>query len=655
MLPNFSSLRTAEEYDAAIASRLQESPSQHTEQELRVIRSRRNDNIPAIARLHNEILAEIFSLLMEACRRAYNPVTCKVSAWIYASHVCRLWRDVALEHAPLWASSITLQNDMDRLQVFLRRSKQAALVVSSLASAKRYFADELHPNILRTLQPHASRIRSLKLIVTDRLMASLENSPPLDAPNLKRLDVALTGIPFVSFRTVTGLWFLSKASMAELQILNIANLQPGLFRTLIRPSLTQLTVSRSTLSIDEWVKVLMQTPSLQLLSLDASISLAIDPLAVSWATVALHKLRKLVLSGCSQRGAYARLLTHLDVRASCRIHLLECDSHEHTLLFSAIATKLSNACSTHALRACVIDASPHAVSIEFWQNPDDVMQHRLPYTPDWDLASLLTGITHVQPHLHLSLSFPLAHSGEHLLASCMSHLPLDTVDALFVHGHNLKHTRLDGSLIAEQHALEEVGTRFLNVMYTPFRHVQHLHCQAPPRVLLRTLAQSAPRTPTATVEYPIFPKLQHLTLHSLKWHAHGARCSPAYGWKTPLKNVKAALVGRRGMGLPLASVRLQNLWNIAPRDRTILRRAMEAEHALGWDGRDELQETLCSVCPPIVQFLHDHVPNLTVREPSVHGSPFGDGDPDYGHGQSAREFSVSQVEYGAFIVLHPVQ
>lgn len=627
-IPDLLSLHTAEQYDAAIASRMEAPSSQTMLQELQIILSQRNERIPAISRLHDELLAKIFAILVEECVQEGYDEYGSPSAWIVVSHVCRRWRNVALENASLWASNITLLNDKDRLQVFLRRSKQAPLFISSPADPEYDRVDddntdgdpseELDPDILRTLQSRASRFRSLKLVVTDRLLNSLTESSSLDAPGLKKLDITLKG----PLRDIpTAFWFLSGAPMALLQVLNVTSLPSGLSHTLIRPSLTQLTVSYSIATVGSWLEVLTQTPSLQLLSLTESLNLGPpETLPTPGTTIALSSLRKLVLNGEIPGSVYARLLTHLDVPKACRIHLLRCNSHMHPLLFSAVSPKLSNACvdtQRRALRACVIDAGNDVVSIEFWQDASDAVRYRLPYTPDWDLVSQLVLIGHVQPHLHITLSCQPMDRGENVLASALSHLPLSTVDTLFTFTHNLMH--------------EDDTEPYLHTLYAPLRHVRHLYaCEPSPQRLLQALAQPAPSDsdPAAqsSVVYPVFPHLRHLTLRGVKWHAHGARCAPPYGGDTPLNDVEAAVVARRAMGMPLASVRLEKLLNVGPGDTALLEQMLKAMDELGWDGRTDLQESRCSICPMNIHEILGRHPSKFVAIPLIYGDGFGDGN-----------------------------
>jgi len=148
------------------------------------LKSRRNLLCP-VSRLPPEVLSEVF---LELAEQLQAQDRFKVDLkWISVAHVCRLWRDIALQHGRLWGKIDTTKPD--RTRVFVDRSKGAPLAVrqsfiGSLAELPTAFTDpsyryrELHlrakegqlgPNVLQILNSpiHAPVLESIALEVSD--------------------------------------------------------------------------------------------------------------------------------------------------------------------------------------------------------------------------------------------------------------------------------------------------------------------------------------------------------------------------------------------------------------------------------------------------------------------------------------------------------
>jgi hypothetical protein len=148
------------------------------------LKSRRN-LLCRISRLPPEVLSEVFLVIAEQLQ-AQERFKADFK-WITITHVCRLWRHIALQHGRLWGKIDTARPD--RTGVFVDRSKGAPLAVretfaSSLAELPVDFTDpscryrELHlrakegqlgPNVLHILNSpvHAPVLESLVLEVSD--------------------------------------------------------------------------------------------------------------------------------------------------------------------------------------------------------------------------------------------------------------------------------------------------------------------------------------------------------------------------------------------------------------------------------------------------------------------------------------------------------
>lgn len=148
------------------------------------LKSRRNSLCP-VSRLPSEVLSEVFLVFAEQLQAQER---FKVDfKWITVAHVCRLWRDIALQHGRLWGKIDMTRPDRSR--VFADRSKGAPLAIresftGSLAELPLPFTDpsyryrELHlrakegqlgPNVVQVLNSpiHAPVLESLVLEVSD--------------------------------------------------------------------------------------------------------------------------------------------------------------------------------------------------------------------------------------------------------------------------------------------------------------------------------------------------------------------------------------------------------------------------------------------------------------------------------------------------------
>ncbi|KAF9652349.1 hypothetical protein BDM02DRAFT_3266414 [Thelephora ganbajun] len=148
------------------------------------LKSRRN-SLCSVSRLPPEVLSDVFLVLAEQLQ-AQDRFRVDFK-WISVTHVCHLWRHVALQHGRLWGKIDMISQD--RTRAFVDRSKGAPLAVrqsfiGSLAELPTTFTDpsyryrELHlrakegqlgPNVLQVLNSpiHAPVLESLVLEVSD--------------------------------------------------------------------------------------------------------------------------------------------------------------------------------------------------------------------------------------------------------------------------------------------------------------------------------------------------------------------------------------------------------------------------------------------------------------------------------------------------------
>ncbi|KAF8432459.1 hypothetical protein L210DRAFT_3763916 [Boletus edulis BED1] len=142
---------------------------------------------PFVSRLPTETLQDIFI----HCARDYHYhqglyPTKSVPSWVNVSHVCRHWRNVALESPTLWSYLFIISRRWT--EVLLARSKQASLKIRvSLVSRK---IQEL--SCVGMVMNHVERIQELLLY----LPASFDHSQVLSklssrAPRLRNLDITV--------------------------------------------------------------------------------------------------------------------------------------------------------------------------------------------------------------------------------------------------------------------------------------------------------------------------------------------------------------------------------------------------------------------------------------------------------------------------------
>ena len=192
------------------------------------LKSRRN-SLCRISRLPPEVLSEVFLVLAEQLQ-AQDRFKADFK-WITVTHVCRLWRDIALQHGRLWGKIDAARPD--RTMVFVDRSKGAPLAVresftSSLVELPVAFTDP------------SCRYRELHIRAKDgQLGASLLQilNSPVHAPVLESLalEVSDSSPEYTLPPTV----FDNKApALTRLQLQNVRLEWPTSFF----PSLTHLSI-----------------------------------------------------------------------------------------------------------------------------------------------------------------------------------------------------------------------------------------------------------------------------------------------------------------------------------------------------------------------------------------------------------------------------
>ncbi|KAI0047186.1 hypothetical protein FA95DRAFT_1470799, partial [Auriscalpium vulgare] len=97
-----------------------------TEATLRALREKRNTLIP-ICRLPPEVLALVFTYLTGFAWDSVNGYPYHIR-WIVVTHICRRWREVAIQHAGLW-TNINLDIGSNWAATFASRARQVLLAI----------------------------------------------------------------------------------------------------------------------------------------------------------------------------------------------------------------------------------------------------------------------------------------------------------------------------------------------------------------------------------------------------------------------------------------------------------------------------------------------------------------------------------------------
>ena len=147
------------------------------------LEKRKLNQLAPISRLCPEIFSNIFCQVRDSIRIP-DP---SVWAWRHArdcigliTHVCHVWRDIAINTPALWAKIfVSVDDDIEWVQEMLRRSKQCSLsVLVSKPPESALSASEVVDPILNGLKNHIHRFHELWLldIPIDDLRDFLSNS-----------------------------------------------------------------------------------------------------------------------------------------------------------------------------------------------------------------------------------------------------------------------------------------------------------------------------------------------------------------------------------------------------------------------------------------------------------------------------------------------
>jgi hypothetical protein len=337
------------------------------EESTRALRSRRNALAP-ISRLHPETLATIFTLLSAA---AWHERSVHLE-WIRATHVCRLWREAALNYPRFWSYINFTKLTPVGMAEILARAKTMPLHLNLEEDIYHYMARV--ESIGTYLYAHISHTSHLKIrgylpaTVVNRLVSP---APALESLSLSYASPGLHIIPDNFFSCTTprltslkldGYDVAWKSSLLKgLRILEIRNLSAK-----ARPEL------------NDWLDALNEMPQLKELSLRDATPVA--PLAhpLISRTVSLPSLTHFTIDASAKDCALALAPLLLPTLTWLHVDIISHDeeSEDVQLLIPYIARNVHVLQDIESIRSILIAGEQTYAEVCAWVMPDaDVEVH----------------------------------------------------------------------------------------------------------------------------------------------------------------------------------------------------------------------------------------------------------------------------------------
>jgi hypothetical protein len=285
---------------------------------VRSLFTRRNALVP-ISRLPPEILARVFHLLV----LEEPPLSGGRSlGWIKVTHVCRHWRQVALDDSSLWAQIWGIPTNAKWISEMLTRAKNAPLDIE---------LDDLitsSEEALLMIPPHLSHTRQLRLHSLSGLSSdNVREIYSWDAPALEQFELTVPAYSPISFPDLGGN-MLFKGHAPRLRTLSLSRvIIPWSF--IPRGQLTQLEIvcldedGDSPGDLNQLIDLLVNCPALEILALDSCLPSQLTELPYG-RTIHLPHLSHLRLCGSTSR-IINIMLKMLKLPSSTTLHL-QCTS-----------------------------------------------------------------------------------------------------------------------------------------------------------------------------------------------------------------------------------------------------------------------------------------------------------------------------------------
>ena len=281
----------------------------------RAVKYRLNE-LAAISRLPCEVLAAIFSFLVFAWNEGSGHL-----AWIYVTHVCRRWRETALNHPRVWNRiNLTKLTPVGMVEI-LSRAKMAPL---HLEAASHIWERERLEAFETQLEAHISHTRHLKFsgYQLSTVIKRLESPTPIleylslsHSSHIDRLPPAI--IP-------DNLFNCTAPSLTTLQLMGYdIDWKSPLLKGLRILEVLDLS-ARARPELNDWLDALNEMSQLKELSLRSATPVALFTNPLISRTVTLPSLTYFCINASAKDCALA--LTHLVLPTLTRLHV-DIESH----------------------------------------------------------------------------------------------------------------------------------------------------------------------------------------------------------------------------------------------------------------------------------------------------------------------------------------
>jgi hypothetical protein len=281
------------------------------------LRSLRNALAP-ISLLPPKVLARVFHFLSLEDPPGFRK---QKLGWIRATHVCRLWRQVALGDSSLWARISGTAIKTEWIPEMLARATNVLLDIDVDLGRNR------NPEVLLMFPSCLSQTRKLSLHGVSKLHSDgFRGICTQEAPALEHFEFEASVTSLITFRELGGTT-LFKGQAPKLRTLILSQVLIP-WSHIPRGQLTQLTICLlnevsiadvpSHRDLNELIDLLVNSPSLEVLALEFCLPSYLSQLSYD-QTIHLPQLSRLCLGGSSSR--VTNLLKMLELPTSTMLHL----------------------------------------------------------------------------------------------------------------------------------------------------------------------------------------------------------------------------------------------------------------------------------------------------------------------------------------------
>ena len=496
-----------------------------------------------IRRLPDDLLAEIFAQHI-AELLLWKPH--EGSWWIVVSHVCRLWRDVALRRPRLW-TWISASWPVELIRMVIARSGTLPLHVINFDDKAQKQQEHIFAQALRLQNLTLDSKRRF-----DQFVQAMHGHSTV--PCLEELELNF-------YRGQQSFPGLSDIVMPALTSMNVFRASAASIRSLIRPTVTSLSLLimpyQEEASLSDLMELLAGLPALRSLILSESYRLDKRHLAEA-RTVDLPHLERLEMSGT--RTGFAELLEHLILPSTTRFMFwsYERSRDGDRSLGSAIRTYIL----VPACDASTPASAPRSALIKLHFSDGKEGSRKMSLTVRmWSSARSLDDLASSKPwqlkgatsDTKLALKMPLMESRLHdFIKELTSDVDLSGVSSMYISCVNQTLATADWKALLQAFP----GIRNLALSNDAI----HSFTEGTPVIDVPTSNAPSPSG-------PLYPSLEVLRIARVRW----AKCFK-HGIDTP---TRAALISalqslRREDGLALKRLEIADPENFTDRDRAVL-------------------------------------------------------------------------------------